>query len=60
MKHDLRRKARELFKEAMDLRGITLSPNVSYIQAQKIQKKQNDCWNKYLFFKNFIEQLEKY
>lgn len=58
MKKELREKERQLFKSSYELRKLDLS-KVEWDQAMKIRKKQSDDYNKMLFYKGYLAQLEK-
>lgn len=58
MKKEIRDRQRELFEQSMELRNLDLS-QVKWEQAQEIRKKQDDDWHRHLFFKGYLEQLEK-
>jgi len=58
MKKELIEKERQLFKSSLELRKLDLS-NVDFKQSQKIREKQNEYYQKRLFYKGVLEQLEK-
>lgn len=58
MKRDLIEKERQLYKNSLELRNLDLT-NVDFKISEDIRKKQNEDWHKYLFFKGYLEQLEK-
>ena len=58
MKKEIRDKERKLFQESMALRRLDLT-NTDYKQSLEIRKKQDDAWQKHLFYKGYLEQLEK-
>lgn len=58
MKKEIRDKERKLFLESMELRKLDLT-NTNFEQSEKIREKQNDYWRRHLFFKGYLEQLDK-
>ena len=58
MKRDLIEKERQLYKSSLELRNLDLT-NADFKISEDIRKKQNEDWHKYLFFKGYLEQLEK-
>ena len=58
MKKSLRDKERKLFTESMELRRLDLT-KTNYDQSVKIRKKQDEYWRKHLFYKGYLEQIEK-
>lgn len=58
MKKEIRDRERELFIKSMQLRRLDLT-NTKYEQSEEIRKKQDDSWKRHLFFKGYLEQLEK-
>lgn len=58
MRKDIRDKEREYFKKSWELRDVN-TYNANYEQSEEIRKKQDDAWHRHLFFKGYLEQLEK-
>lgn len=58
MKKELRERERELWRSSLKLRELDLS-KVKWDQAMEIRKQQDDDWNRMLFYKGYLEQLEK-
>lgn len=58
MKKELRDRERQLYKSSFELRQLDLS-KTKFEDSEKIRKRQNEDWNRYLFFKGCLEQLEK-
>lgn len=58
MKRDLIEKERQLYKSSLELRNLDLT-NADFKMSEDIRKKQDEDWHKYLFFKGYLEQLEK-
>ena len=59
--NELRKKERELFKEAMLLREITSKgdPKKTFNRAREIQRKQDELYKKQQFYKKIIREMEK-
>lgn len=58
MRKDIRDRQRKYFKDSWELRDID-TYNATFEQSEKIRKKQDDAWHRHLFFKGYLEQLEK-
>ena len=58
MKRDLIEKERQLYKSSLELRNLDLT-NVDFKISEDIRRKQDEDYNKYLFFKGYLGQLEK-
>lgn len=58
MKKELRERERELWRSSLKLRELDLS-KVKWDQAMEIRKQQDDDWRRMLFYKGYLEQLEK-
>lgn len=58
MKKDIRDRQRKYFKESWELRDID-TYKVNYERIEEIRKKQDDAWHRHLFFKGYLDQLEK-
>lgn len=63
--NELRKKERELFKEAMLLREMNFEitskgdPKKTFNRAREIQRKQDELYKKQQFYKKIIREMEK-
>ncbi len=58
MKKEIRDRERQLFKDSMELRRLDLT-KIDFEKTEEIRKKQDNAWHRHLFFKGYLDQLDK-
>lgn len=58
MKKEIRDRQRKYFEESWKLRKLNTF-HTKYEQSEEIRKKQDDAWHRHLFFKGYLDQLDK-
>lgn len=59
MKKEIYQKSSELQKESMRLRNNAFDEKMSYDEAVRIRKEQDELYKKSMFYKNLIKSFQK-